>query len=187
MAGSTYKKPFKKGVASKFSKKRASPSDDEAPARATKRSKAGAADEDESAALVPKILKDSNGDSYVQLNPKGTRRVTLSTFRNKTFINIREFYENDEGKMLPGKKGIALTAEQYSAMLAAAPLIEATLAMMGETVTRPDYNGAVPAGDEEEDDEEEEEAQETEEEEKPKRKSKAKKKVEDDEDDDDSE
>lgn len=67
MAGTTTKKPFKKGVASKFSKKRAStPDDEEVPARASKRSKAGAADEDETP-LVPKILKDANGDPYVQV------------------------------------------------------------------------------------------------------------------------
>lgn len=125
----------------------------------------------------------------LQLNPKGTRRVTLSTFRNKTFVNIREFYENDEGKMMPGKKGIALTAEQYNAMLTAAPLIEATLAKMGETVIRPDYSGAAAVADEAKDDEdeeaEEEEAQFTEDDEKPKRKAKSKKKAEEEEDDED--
>lgn len=31
------------------------------------------------------------------------RRVTVSTFRGKTLVNVREYYEKD-GQELPGKK-----------------------------------------------------------------------------------
>lgn len=33
------------------------------------------------------------------------RRVTISSFRGKTLVNIREYYEKD-GQELPGKKVI---------------------------------------------------------------------------------
>lgn len=44
---------------------------------------------------------DSNGDTYWEISR--LRRVTISTFRGKTMVNIREYYEKD-GQELPGKK-----------------------------------------------------------------------------------
>lgn len=44
---------------------------------------------------------DSNGDRYWEISKM--RRVTVSTFRGKTMVNIREYYEKD-GQELPGKK-----------------------------------------------------------------------------------
>lgn len=40
------------------------------------------------------------------------KRVTISEFKGKTYVNIREYYEQD-GKMLPSKKGISLAIEQW--------------------------------------------------------------------------
>lgn len=55
-------------------------------------------------------IKGDNGEFMFELSPM--RFVTLSEFRGKTFVGIREFYEKD-GKKLPGKKGISLTKEQW--------------------------------------------------------------------------
>lgn len=49
---------------------------------------------------------DSNGDRYWEISKM--RRVTISTFRGKTMVNIREYYEKD-GKELPGKKVLFFT------------------------------------------------------------------------------
>lgn len=38
--------------------------------------------------------------------------VSVSEFKGKAFVNIREYYEKD-GKQLPGKKGIALAIDQW--------------------------------------------------------------------------
>jgi hypothetical protein len=45
--------------------------------------------------------EDSNGDIYWEISKM--RRVTISSFRGKTMVNIREYYEKD-GEELPGKK-----------------------------------------------------------------------------------
>lgn len=63
-----------------------------------KRTKTGATKND-AAADSPRI--DSNGDPYWEISKM--RRVTISTFRGKTMVNIREYYEKD-GQELPGKK-----------------------------------------------------------------------------------
>jgi PhoPQ-activated pathogenicity-related protein len=74
----------------------------------------------------------------------------VSEFSNKTFVNIREYYEKD-GKALPGKKvrryldhmahliddskqGISLSIEQYNAFLKAVPRINAALRAKGLVV-----------------------------------------------------
>lgn len=44
---------------------------------------------------------DSNGDRYWEISKM--RRVTISSFRGKNLVNVREYYEKD-GQELPGKK-----------------------------------------------------------------------------------
>ena len=50
---------------------------------------------------------DANGDRYWEISKM--RRVTISVFRGKTMVNVREYYERD-GQELPGKKVSASTA-----------------------------------------------------------------------------
>lgn len=45
--------------------------------------------------------KDSNGDVYWDIS--NHRRVTISEFRGKSLVSVREYYEKD-GQELPGKK-----------------------------------------------------------------------------------
>ncbi len=44
---------------------------------------------------------DTNGDVYWEISKM--RRVTVSEFRGKTMVSVREYYEKD-GQELPGKK-----------------------------------------------------------------------------------
>lgn len=51
---------------------------------------------------------DANGDRYWDVSR--LRRVTISSFRGKTLVNIREYYEKN-GQELPGKK-VSLNLEK---------------------------------------------------------------------------
>lgn len=79
---------------------------------------------------------DANGDKFWELSKM--RRVTISSFRGKTLVNIREYYEKD-GQELPGKKGISLPIDQFSVLVTLLPDIEMALKETGEFVPRPDY------------------------------------------------
>ncbi|KAL6549837.1 hypothetical protein OROMI_020325 [Orobanche minor] len=57
------------------------------------------------------------------------RRVTLSEFKGKTSIAIREYYKKD-GKELPSTKGINLTPEQWASFKKNVPAIEKAIQKM---------------------------------------------------------
>ncbi|KAI1778337.1 transcriptional Coactivator p15-domain-containing protein [Hypoxylon cercidicola] len=101
--------------------------------------------------------KDDEGNSFWSLG--GTRRATVSNFKGKTFVNIREYYSDAAGDLKPGKKGIMLTPEQYIKFLEAIPSINAELRDNGHEI--PDSPSApasapAPAKDEDEDDDDDE-------------------------------
>ncbi|CAH1116443.1 unnamed protein product [Phaedon cochleariae] len=41
------------------------------------------------------------------------RFVKLTEFKNKWYIDVREYYTNNDGDMKPGRKGIMLTMDQW--------------------------------------------------------------------------
>jgi hypothetical protein len=87
------------------------------------------------------LLSFLTNHSHLQISPK--RRVTIQEYKGITLIGLREYYEKD-GKTLPGKSGISLTAEQWMALTLAMPEIKSALEKRG-----------VEFGDAEEDEEEE--------------------------------
>ncbi|KAL4916883.1 transcriptional Coactivator p15-domain-containing protein [Aspergillus aurantiobrunneus] len=93
--------------------------------------------------------EDSNGNSYWEISKM--RRITISSFRGKPMVNIREYYEKD-GEELPGKKGISLPIDQFSALLTLLPDIQTALQEKGISTPRPNYVdlGATFDGDDEE-------------------------------------
>ena len=104
-------------------------SDEETPAPASKRSKTETSTE-------PKV--DEDGNTYWEISK--ARRATISEFKGTKMVSIREYYEKDD-KWLPGKKGISMSLEQYSAFIAVMPQIEENLAKDGQQVPRPLYDG----------------------------------------------
>jgi hypothetical protein len=50
---------------------------------------------------------------------KGTDKimVTVKEFKGKTYVDIRTFFENDQGEMMPTKKGVSLTPENLDDIL----------------------------------------------------------------------
>uniref|UniRef100_A0A8C3K4X6 Activated RNA polymerase II transcriptional coactivator p15 n=1 Tax=Calidris pygmaea TaxID=425635 RepID=A0A8C3K4X6_9CHAR len=55
------------------------------------------------------------------------RYVRVSCFKGKVLVDIREFYTDKEGSMKPGRKGIALSAEQWNQLKEIIPEIDAAL------------------------------------------------------------
>ncbi|KAK2880053.1 hypothetical protein FQN49_000631 [Arthroderma sp. PD_2] len=146
---------FKRG------KRPSSPSDDIEPAlsedrsrdikraRTAKSSGAGKSDSSVQVSLAldkaPKT--DSNGDPYWEISRQ--RRVTISTFKGRVLVNVREYYEKD-GQDLPGKKGISMTLEQFNSLVTLLPEITTVVEQKGGAVVRPDFSGvAAPAAPEE--------------------------------------
>ncbi|XP_055531386.1 RNA polymerase II transcriptional coactivator [Wyeomyia smithii] len=64
-----------------------------------------------------KSTTNKNGEPEWQLDRN--RKITVSEFKNKVYVNVREYYEKD-GKELPGKKGISLTVPQWKKLLESA-------------------------------------------------------------------
>ena len=58
-------------------------------------------------------LKAADTSAAVQLG--GMRKATVSEFKGRHFVNVREYYEKD-GQQLPGKKGIALDVTQWESL-----------------------------------------------------------------------
>ncbi|KAI0601258.1 transcriptional Coactivator p15-domain-containing protein [Biscogniauxia sp. FL1348] len=85
--------------------------------------------------------KDDDGNSWWGLG--GTRRITISGFKGKTYVNIREYYTDASGDLKPGKKGIMLTPEQYNALLESIPAINAELQSKGHAT--PDISSSSAA------------------------------------------
>ncbi|EJP64076.1 putative RNA polymerase II transcriptional coactivator [Beauveria bassiana] len=90
------------------------------------------------ASLVSPTGKDEEGNPFWEASfsspvLSSKRRVGVSKFNNATMINIREYYEKD-GKLLPAKKGISLSVEQYTTLIKVMPSINEQLRKMGQLV-----------------------------------------------------
>jgi uncharacterized lipoprotein YmbA len=50
---------------------------------------------------------------------KGTDKimVTVKEFKGKTYVDIRTYFENDQGEMVPTKKGVSLTPDNVDDMV----------------------------------------------------------------------
>eukprot|EP00939_MAST-03C_sp_MAST-3C-sp1_P001118 g1118.t1 len=59
-----------------------------------------------------KQRQNAQGEPYYALNESGTRRLTLRVFKGASLFDIREFYSKD-GALMPGRKGLALRADQF--------------------------------------------------------------------------
>ncbi|KAF2770444.1 hypothetical protein EJ03DRAFT_350516 [Teratosphaeria nubilosa] len=108
------------------------------------------------------MQKDEDGNEFWELSR--TRRIGISTFKNATMMNIREYYEKD------GRQGITLSIDQFSVVMDVLPQIESTLKSKGITISHPKYDGgAAEAGSVESEEEDEEKVPDDEQDAKPSR------------------
>jgi len=43
--------------------------------------------------------------------------VTVKEFKGKTYVDVRTFFENDDGEMVPTKKGVSLTPDNLDQLI----------------------------------------------------------------------
>lgn len=46
-------------------------------------------------------------------NAEETMRVSLSTFKGRTYVDLRLFYTDDNGELQPTKKGVTITPDLW--------------------------------------------------------------------------
>ncbi|PSC71273.1 transcriptional coactivator p15 [Micractinium conductrix] len=62
------------------------------------------------------------GDDSHFVDLGGSKRASISSFKGRFTVDLREYYEK-EGEMKPGKKGVALSTDEWAALCSAAPEI----------------------------------------------------------------
>jgi hypothetical protein len=80
-----------------------------------------------------KAKAERSAEYVFPIDKKGQsrRRVTVSTYRGKVRVDIREYYQ-DEGEWKPGRKGISLGMDQWGELVKLVPMIqEASEALSG--------------------------------------------------------
>jgi len=94
-----------------------------------------AAPQSKKAKPTSKAASKTDNEPFWDLSTgKTPKRAAITSFKNMTLINIREYYEKD-GDFHPGKKGISLSIDQYTALLKAIPKLNKALTKRGFDVT----------------------------------------------------
>ena len=60
---------------------------------------------------------------------EGKKLLKIREFKGKVYVDIREFYEKN-GELLPGKKGISMTPEQWRKLMSLSDEVKETLATL---------------------------------------------------------
>ena len=83
-----------------------------------------------------KTAEKSSDQGYcfpISSTGKNEKRCTVSKFKGKVLVDIREYYQADDGEMKPGRKGISLAAKDWKTLTSYSSLItEAIEALEGD-------------------------------------------------------
>ncbi|NXD72022.1 TCP4 polymerase, partial [Eolophus roseicapillus] len=73
-----------------------------------------------------KVIENSmgHGGEETMFQIGNMRYVRVSCFKRKVLVDIREFYTDKDGDMKPGRKGIALSAEQWNQLKEIIPEVD---------------------------------------------------------------
>ncbi|XP_064390857.1 activated RNA polymerase II transcriptional coactivator p15-like [Halichondria panicea] len=77
---------------------------------------------------TPAAASSANGSEEDMIPLSAKRFVSVSNFKGKMLVNIREYYEDKEsGETRPGRKGISLSVDQWEALKKAVSTIDERL------------------------------------------------------------
>lgn len=62
---------------------------------------------------MPKNKGSGDGDDSGKFELSKNRFATVSEFKGKVRVDIREYYMTDDGERRPGKKGISLSMDEW--------------------------------------------------------------------------
>jgi len=72
--------------------------------------------------------QQQDGETFLELDLGRMRNVRVRTFAGRVMVDVREFYESQDGSMLlPTKKGIALSVEQWQLLRQAVADVDAAV------------------------------------------------------------
>ena len=68
--------------------------------------------------------KEDKGYCFpISTSGRNERRCTVSKFKGKVRVDIREYYQDESGEMRPGKRGISLAADDWAKLASFMSLI----------------------------------------------------------------
>ncbi|KPM10504.1 hypothetical protein NH340_JMT03783 [Sarcoptes scabiei] len=77
--------------------------------------------------MANKAKNDDYDQSSHSLKLSNSRYLTVSEFKNKVRVDIREFYLNEDGDRKPGKKGISLSMDEWKKITENLDLIQKSI------------------------------------------------------------
>jgi len=69
--------------------------------------------EQAAAAAAAAEVKPAKQEVQREFQLSKAKKVSVRDFRGKTLVDIREYYQKDNGEWAPGRKGISLTRDQW--------------------------------------------------------------------------
>lgn len=66
---------------------------------------------------MEKRPRQESSDEEMKFEIGPNRYVSVSRFKGKIMIGIREYYKNSEGNLAPGKKGISLKEPEWKRLI----------------------------------------------------------------------
>jgi len=105
--------------------KRKGPNPTETKTKATKKQKEP--EEEKSEGEDKQVSEEEAKPAATEWPLSQNRKISISDFKGKKLVSIREFYIDKAGDEKPGKKGISLTEEQWGILKKAVPEIDAAL------------------------------------------------------------
>lgn len=87
---------------------------------------------------MSKNKSSGDSDESGKFELSKNRFATVSEFKGKVRVDIREYYMTDEGERRPGKKGISLSMEEWKKLTSQLDDIQKKIKEIGGKITDSD-------------------------------------------------